>query len=174
MDLPAACLVPELLTAYPTAKFILTHRPVTKWLQSMNATIFPTMNWPSWRLLRHLDPVFARPWWQYKQTMLHGWGRGDFGDKNMERTFEEHTELVLGVVPRERLLVFEVEEGWGPLCAFLGMERPRGAFPHVNDSEAYVEGFRKARNWVILRVVLRGLVLLVPFVAVVWAWLRMG
>lgn len=170
MDLPAAIMVPELLAAYPSAHFILTHRPVHKWLASMNATIFPTMAWPSWRILRHLDNDFVKPWCEYKQVMLRGWGRNDFGDENMRRTFLEHAELVRRVVPGERLLVFEVEEGWGPLCEFLGVDRPVGGFPHVNDSEAYVRGFRRARDWVILRVVGRALLVLGPLFAVLYAW----
>lgn len=170
MDLPAACMVDELVRAYPEAKFILTHRPVEKWLASMNATIFPVMNWPSWQLLRRFDPVFVEPWCRYKQTMLKGWGRDDFGDANMRRTFAEHGEEVRRVVPAERLLVFDVKEGWGPLCGFLGVERPVGAFPHVNDAEAYVRSFRRARDWVILRVVGRALMVLVPLMAVVYAW----
>ena len=102
--------------------------------------------------------------------MLKGWGRNDFGDENMRKTFLEHSELVKKMVPRERLLVFEVDEGWGPLCEFLGVERPGGKFPHVNDSEAYVRGFRRARNRVVGRVVGKGLVVVVALVAVVCAW----
>ena len=103
--------------------------------------------------------------------MLHGWGGGDFSAENLRRTFLEHDETVKELVPRERLLVFEVKEGWGPLCGFLGVERPVGvAFPNVNDSEAYVRSFRRARNWVILRVLMKGLLVLGPLVvALVWA-----
>ncbi|CAD6589867.1 MAG: hypothetical protein ASARMPRED_004297 [Alectoria sarmentosa] len=140
LDLPAACMVSELVTAYPTAKFILTHRPVNAWLASMNATIFPVMGWRSWRILRHLDRSFVAPWWAYKQAMLQGWGGGDFGDVNMTRTFLKHNERVRKVVPQGQLLEFDVKEGWAPLCRFLGVERPEGAFPHVNDSEAYILG----------------------------------
>lgn len=103
MDVPAACMVPELLIAYPDAKFILTHRPVDKWLISMNATIFPVMNWPSWQLLRYFDGDFVAPWCAYKQIMLRGWGGNDFGDDHMRKTFLEHGELVRKSVPRERL-----------------------------------------------------------------------
>lgn len=174
MDLPAACMVEELLAAYPDAKFILTHRPVDRWLASMNSTIIPVMNWPSWRLLRHLDSHFVKPWYEYKQIMLKGWGGNDFGDENLRKTFLEHSALVKRVVPREQLLVFEVKEGWGPLCAFLGKESPEWEFPNVNDKEAYVEIFRRARNWVILRVVAWWLSLLAPLwmslLGVVYAW----
>ena len=39
-------------------------------------------------------------------------------------TFERHNEEVKQRVPPERLLVYEVKEGWAPLCDFLGVEVP--------------------------------------------------
>jgi len=30
--------------------------------------------------------------------------------------------------------VYEVKEGWGPLCEFLGVEEPDIPFPRVNDT----------------------------------------
>jgi hypothetical protein len=40
----------------------------------------------------------------------------------------------------ERLLVFDVKEGWEPLCAFLGVPVPEDEpFPHVNDTAAFHE-----------------------------------
>lgn len=48
----------------------------------------------------------------------------------------EHNALVRATVPPERLLEFTLgRDGWGELCAFLGVgEVPQGAFPHVNDA----------------------------------------
>ncbi|CAK8689030.1 unnamed protein product [Clavelina lepadiformis] len=34
--------------------------------------------------------------------------------------------------PKDRLLVYNVKEGWGPLCKFLGKEIPNKEFPHEN------------------------------------------
>ena len=39
--------------------------------------------------------------------------------------FEKHNALVKATVPAERLLVFDVREGWQPLCDFLGVPVPR-------------------------------------------------
>ena len=33
-----------------------------------------------------------------------------------------------------RLLVFDVKEGWGPLCRFLGVPQPDEPFPRLNDT----------------------------------------
>ena len=53
------------------------------------------------------------------------------------RRFKEHNEQVKQTVPPERLLVFSVKEGWGPLCKFLRVPVPDEPFPHENDREAF-------------------------------------
>lgn len=40
--------------------------------------------------------------------------------------------MVRGLVPKERLLEWEVGDGWEPLCKFLGKPVPEVAFPHSN------------------------------------------
>jgi len=47
--------------------------------------------------------------------------------------YRQHIEDVKSAVPSERLLVYSVDQGWGPLCGFLGAPLPGGAFPSVND-----------------------------------------
>jgi hypothetical protein len=47
-------------------------------------------------------------------------------------------------VPAERLLVYEVKEGWEPLCEFLGVEAPKDEpFPHLNDTDAFRRRVRR-------------------------------
>jgi len=41
---------------------------------------------------------------------------------------------VRAAIPPERLLVFDVALGWGPLCAFLGRPIPDQPFPRRNDA----------------------------------------
>jgi hypothetical protein len=40
-------------------------------------------------------------------------------------------------IPSGRLLVFDVKEGWEPLCAFLGVSVPGTPFPRVNERENF-------------------------------------
>jgi hypothetical protein len=43
-----------------------------------------------------------------------------------------------GVRPPQKLLVYEVKEGWEPLCDFLGVRAPKGKpFPHLNDCDSF-------------------------------------
>ena len=45
-------------------------------------------------------------------------------------------------VPKERLLVFEVRQGWEPLCNFLELPIPKEKFPNVNDSASMIRKFK--------------------------------
>lgn len=65
---------------------------------------------------------------------------------NNARRFIEHNEEVKRTVPADKLLVFEVKQGWEPLCEFLGVPVPDEPFPHVNDTQSFMEMFRDAER----------------------------
>jgi hypothetical protein len=46
--------------------------------------------------------------------------------------FVAQYNMVRGIVSRERLLEWSVEDGWEPLCEFLGKPVPDEPFPHEN------------------------------------------
>ena len=46
--------------------------------------------------------------------------------------YARHNAAVRGLVPEGRLLEYNVKEGWGPLCRFLGVPEPDSPFPHEN------------------------------------------
>jgi hypothetical protein len=45
--------------------------------------------------------------------------------------------MIKGLVPKERLLEWDVIDGWEPLCKFLGKEIPKETFPRTNDAAAF-------------------------------------
>jgi hypothetical protein len=51
--------------------------------------------------------------------------------------FEAWNARVKEDVPSDKLLVFSAKDGWGPLCAFLGVPVPSEPFPNVNDVDAF-------------------------------------
>ncbi len=58
--------------------------------------------------------------------------------------YERHIEEVRERVPAEKLLVYSVKQGWGPLCEFLGVEEPVGKpFPHLNDTKSFLGQVRR-------------------------------
>ena len=73
------------------------------------------------------------------QVIWNGTFDGRFEDKaHAIDVFNGHNEQVRRVVPAERLLVYDIKEGWPPLCAFLGVPVPDGKpFPRLNDAREF-------------------------------------
>ena len=65
------------------------------------------------------------------------WQRSHKGTmKNKEAAiahYNQHIKEVKALVPPDKLLIFNVREGWSPLCNFLGTDIPDTPFPNVND-----------------------------------------
>jgi hypothetical protein len=51
--------------------------------------------------------------------------------------YRRRTEEVRVAIPAERLLVFDVAEGWEPLCRFLDVPVPDAPFPRMNSTEQF-------------------------------------
>jgi hypothetical protein len=50
-----------------------------------------------------------------------------------------YQEQVERDIPSDRLLVWNVAEGWEPLCEFLEVDVPTAQFPRLNDSKMFVD-----------------------------------
>ena len=51
----------------------------------------------------------------------------------MRKKYLDHIEHVKSIVPEENLLIWNVKDGWSPLCRFLGAREPQDlAVPHEN------------------------------------------
>jgi hypothetical protein len=122
VDYPGAQYWRELAAYYPDAKILHTVRDPDRWFESTQATIFSQRS-PAWR---------PGPAQEFFQTIL-----GQFGERIGDRVFmtdyfRRHTEEVIAAIPAKRLLVYEVSQGWEPLCAFLGVPVPATPFPSEN------------------------------------------
>ena len=64
--------------------------------------------------------------------------QGKFGDKAFaEEVFNQHIENVKAHVPADKLLIYDVTEGWEPLCKFLNAPVPNEPLPHLNKKENF-------------------------------------
>lgn len=135
VDWPSAAYYRELAEHYPNAKVILGTRNPDAWYQSVCETIYPvSYAAPGW-LLRINQPM--RTIMEANRRLI--W-QGIFGGRFEEKAhalavYERHIEEVKAAIPRERLLVHEAKEGWGPLCAFLGKPVPDTPYPRVNEAK---------------------------------------
>ena len=73
-------------------------------------------------------------------------GAVDAGRETAVRFFNEWTADGMREVPADRLLVFEVKHGWGPLCKFLGVPEPDTPFPNTNDTKERQENLRRIKR----------------------------
>lgn len=58
----------------------------------------------------------------------------------LPQAYQGFQDTVRASVPPEQLLVYKVEQGWGPLCDALGLPVPDTPFPNVNDSMEFQSG----------------------------------
>ena len=137
VDWPTAAFYKELMKVYPHAKVLLTIRDPEKWYESTKNTLYPTEFAPEPSPIMRMA---AKLLWE--QTF-----DGNFEDRRYAiEVFKRHNEEVKKHVSPERLLVYEVKEGWKPLCEFLGVEIPEEKpFPHLNDTEAFKEMVQQRR-----------------------------
>ena len=134
VDFPSSMYYSELIQAFPEAKVILTVRDPASWYRSMSQTIVPAMNRFPNRMVARFLPFIGAPARAMTGTRIDRNVIRRFAEReHVLHVFRDHIEEVKRVVSSDRLLVFQVSEGWVPLCAFLGVPVPDEPFPRVND-----------------------------------------
>jgi len=145
VDWPGARFWREIAAAFPTAKIILTTRDPKAWYDSAHDSIYAAAMQPLPE--SGADPVFAGLWHMSREVVWDGVFDGRFDDEGHAiRAYEENTRRVTAEADPDRLLVFEVAEGWKPLCDFLGVPIPDEPFPHVNDRAAFAAQISERRS----------------------------
>lgn len=136
IDWPGCTFYQELMAAYPDAKVLLTVRDPETWYESTYNTIYRLPRTPATRVLRLVVPHIRRYFAMNDQLIWQGTFGGKFEDRQQAiAIFQAHNAAVKQAVPAERLLVYDVREGWEPLCNFLGVPVPQDKpFPRLNDT----------------------------------------
>ena len=128
VDWPNATFYKALADAYPDAKVILTVRDAEDWYASVQATIFKP----------DIDPDTANPFQRMVGKVVYDLFDRRMRDKDhLISVYERHNAEVQAVIAPERLLVYHVSQGWGPLCEFLGVAIPAEPMPKVNSREDF-------------------------------------
>lgn len=126
----------ELIDAWPASRVLLSVREPDAWYRSYASCLRATRELamaggPQLAAAEDaaLDGLMMldRPLW--KRILDGSYERRD----DALGRYARHNEEVSRTVPTERLLVFDVEDGWEPLCAFLDVAVPDAPFPHLND-----------------------------------------
>ena len=131
-DWPACHFYALFAARYPRAKVILTIRDPESWFRSTQATIFSA---------EHLKEVERRPMAGILTKIIAPLFDGRWHDRDhMIGVYERHNAEVRRTIAPERLLVYDVKEGWEPLCRFLGVPVPNESFPRANTMDDFRRG----------------------------------
>lgn len=128
-DWPACHFYRDLARIYPRAKVILTVRDAESWFRSTQATIFRA---------EHLSKVERRAHGGVIKKVIMPTFQGRLDDREHAiAVYERHNAEVRRTVDPERLLVYDVAQGWEPLCRFLAVPVPSESFPYANTTEEF-------------------------------------
>ncbi len=142
VEWPAVSFLDEILSRFPDARVILTLRDPESWYESVRNTVFEALELSD----QNPDPVKRKNQSLTRRLILEHTFGGRYGEKeHVLEVYQEHIQHVVELVPRERLLQFDVREGWEPLCDFLQKAIPLETFPKVNERGDFIDS---APEWV--------------------------
>lgn len=160
VDSMTAVLAKPLYKAYPNAKFILTVRDAAKWAESLKNTTMKfharytgleqkissgTATEADHISLAKVKKIGYSDWTHFYHDQYHG---GQL-TTDPEGAFLRHNQYITQLIPPEKLLVFDVADGWKPLAEFLGVPEPSEPFPHLNGPDNYDQIGRRWREKVV-------------------------
>jgi len=122
VDFPVSLFYKQLINQFPDAKFILTLREFDKWYISTVNTIYKVPNiLPDWfKMVVYPIRMFIA---MQVNLIWVGLFKNKFSDRESAKlVYYEHIRSVKKTIPANKLLIYHVKEGWGPLCEFLNVD----------------------------------------------------
>jgi hypothetical protein len=127
-DTPGCNFYRELADHFPDAKVVLSVRDPERWFASTQNTVTSPVVAGFHTARGSIGMVDAMGWGTDPRLRDRDW---------MLQRYHRHNAEVQATIPAERLLVYNVAEGWGPLCRFLGRPIPDAPFPQVNSTDDF-------------------------------------
>ena len=135
LDFPSCNYYKELMKFYPDAKVILNLRDDKSWVKSWNVLNNKILKSFTFRFIAKLPNTSFKLQKDIHNEMILG-PRGAFQnaktDEEKMKRFNEWNQSVIDNVPKDRLLIYKVSEGWEPICKFLNVDVPDIPFPYKN------------------------------------------
>jgi hypothetical protein len=130
-DIPIPAIFPQLHSAFPGSKFILTYRDENSWIESQRKATF------------NYDTPKPGSTRDFYRAILYGITA--FNENRFRWVHHKHHEDVAryfsGENAKDLLTInFTAGEGWDELCAFLNVPVPSTPFPHSNESHSNQSG----------------------------------
>lgn len=143
LDHPTCHAYEELMERFPDAKVLLNVRDPESWFRSFEDLM---QGIGGMRKLGRFVPRIRKALDIVDRLVKQDVMGGVIERESNIAVFEQHNRDVIDKVPADRLLVFDVKQGWEPLCEFLDVAVPDMPFPHLNESKGST-GMRVFRYW---------------------------
>ena len=131
VDWPASAFWREISAAYPDALVVLSTRDdAATWWRSADATVWPE--------LRNTERTENLDWFRMVRDLVVRMLGADWDDaEHAMAAYDRYNADVRATCPPDRLLDWNVKEGWAPLCERLGVPIPDEPFPRLNSKEEW-------------------------------------
>jgi len=144
-DLPTALYYEQIMEEYPDCKFILTTRSDSEtWFCSWD-TLTKSITQPArfGNVVPAVRPIMIYLRWLFAMVNKDPMYLSvPYPLPNQQKeasiaSYEEHNRNVRAIIPADRLLEYNVKDGWTPLCQFLEIEDcPQTPFPKTNSARS--------------------------------------
>jgi hypothetical protein len=136
VDFPGASYWRQLIRHYPRARVVLSVRDPGEWYDSVQATVLPFVLARGKHPAPHVNAIAEMA----HQTVDVQVFDGRLSDREHAiRVFNRHIAEVQAAVPADRLLTYDLRDGWEPLCEFLDVDVPAIPLPKTNSSKEFKE-----------------------------------
>ena len=132
VDIPGSFFWEEILEAFPDCKVILSERDEDSWVKSW-VNQLEAIDAARSVFVLTLSPTLRKISLIGRESM-----RALYGSRKktpifvFRKRYRIHNHRIKSMVPPNKLLLYNVNQGWKPLCDFLGFDIPTVAFPHEN------------------------------------------
>jgi hypothetical protein len=145
VDWPAASRWRELIDVFPEAPVLLNIREFDGFYESCKNTILAVkLAAQRGEVKQDTNREMPAPelWGVIEKLIWQGDFQGRFEDREWVRQmYYDRIEEIKDTVPSERLTVWKLGDGWGPLCEMLGVDEPDEPFPHLHDTNEFRSEF---------------------------------
>jgi hypothetical protein len=149
-DYPIVGFYKQILEKYDDAKVIHTTRDAESWFKSMTDTVFWAIKPSPGRMFNMMIRLpFSSTLrkrlniLKFNERMVSKFFGEDFKNKEeVIRNFNEYDKQVFNTIPKEKILVYDVKNGWEPLCKFLKVPVPSIPFPKSNTKDEFVHNVK--------------------------------
>jgi hypothetical protein len=143
LDWPSVHFWRELVHDFPNAKIILTVRDPESWYDSISNTIFKALEQP---LPQQDDAARGQRVMAKDIIVERAFDNRPLDKAHVLARYAAHNAAVQRSVPADRLLTYDVAQGWEPLCDFLGVPVPATPFPSANRRDEFHHGPGRQRD----------------------------